>query len=49
MILKIKFIINDSPLISLKVGADGCHLGQSDMEIEKARKIIKKNYWGNLS
>ena len=39
---KVKFIINDSPLISLKVGADGCHLGQSDMEIEKARKIIKK-------
>jgi len=32
------------------VGADGCHLGQSDMEIEKARKIIKKkNYWSNLS
>ena len=43
---KVKFIINDSPLISLKVGADGCHLGQSDMEIEKARKIIKKKIIG---
>ena len=29
-------------MIALKVGADGCHLGQSDMDIEKARKIIKK-------
>ena len=43
---KVKFILNDSPLISLKVGADGCHLGQSDMDIEKARKIIKKKIIG---
>ena len=43
---KVKFIINDNPLISLKVGADGCHLGQSDMDIEKARKIIKKKIIG---
>ena len=45
---RVKFIINDSPLISLKVGADGCHLGQSDMEIEKARKIIKKKIISEL-
>ena len=25
---KVKFIINDSPLLSLKVGADGCHLSK---------------------
>ncbi len=43
---RVKFIINDSPLISLKVGADGCHLGQSDMDIEEARKIIKKKIIG---
>ena len=43
---KVKFIVNDNPLISLKVGADGCHLGQSDMDIEKARKIIKKKIIG---
>ena len=43
---KVKFIVNDNPLISLKVGADGCHLGQSDMDIEKARKIIKKKLLG---
>ena len=43
---KVKFIVNDSPFIALKVGADGCHLGQSDMDIKKARKIIKKKIIG---
>ena len=37
---KVKFIINDNPTIAYKVGADGCHLGQGDMSIKKARKII---------
>ena len=30
---KVKFIINDDPLLALKVNADGCHLGQKDMVI----------------
>jgi len=34
------FIINDSPHIAAEVGADGVHLGQSDMSIEEARKIV---------
>ena len=37
---KVKFIINDNPIIAHKVDADGCHLGQKDMNIKKARKII---------
>ena len=37
---KVKFIINDDPDIALKVNADGCHLGQKDMKINEARKII---------
>ncbi len=37
---KVKFIINDDPLLTLKLNADGCHLGQKDMKIDKARKII---------
>ena len=41
-----KFIINDSPLIAKKVGADGCHLGQTDMNIEEARKIIRNKIIG---
>ena len=40
---KVKLIINDSPLIAKKINADGCHLGQSDKPIEKARRILKKN------
>ena len=37
---RIKFLINDDPLLALKLDADGCHLGQKDMGIEEARKII---------
>ena len=37
---KVKFIVNDDPLIAKKLNADGCHLGQKDMKIEKARGII---------
>ena len=37
---KVKFLINDDPILALKLGADGCHLGQKDVHIEKAKKII---------
>ena len=36
----VKFLVNDSPELSKKLRADGCHLGQKDMNIIKARKII---------
>ncbi|WP_435151383.1 thiamine phosphate synthase [Candidatus Pelagibacter bacterium nBUS_44] len=36
----VKFLVNDSPELSKKLGADGCHLGQKDMNIIEARKII---------
>ena len=36
----VKFIVNDDPLLSKKLNADGCHLGQKDMSIKNARKII---------
>jgi len=36
----VKFIVNDDVLLAKKINADGCHLGQSDMPIFKARKII---------
>ena len=42
----VKFIINDNPFIAKKVGADGCHLGQADMNIKEARKIIKNKIIG---
>jgi len=36
----VKFLVNDDPELSKKLNADGCHLGQNDMNINEARKII---------
>ena len=36
---KVKFLINDDPILAKKLNADGCHLGQKDMNIHKAKKI----------
>ena len=41
-----KFLINDDVFLAKKLNTDGCHLGQGDMEIVKARKIIKKKIIG---
>ena len=43
---KVKLIINDHPNISKIANADGCHLGQKDMKLTKARSIIKKKIIG---
>ena len=43
---KVKFLVNDDPVLSKKLNADGCHLGQKDMAIGKARKIIGKKIIG---
>ncbi len=43
---KTKLIINDNPIIAKKINADGCHLGQNDMELKKAKKIIKNKIIG---
>ena len=40
---KVKFLINDDPILAKKLNADGCHLGQNDMKIKKARKILGYN------
>ncbi len=37
---KVKFLINDDPILALRLEADGCHLGQKDMNIKEAKKII---------
>ena len=43
---KVKFIINDDVMLAKESSADGCHLGQKDMKISKARKILKKKIIG---
>ena len=42
----VKFLVNDDPILALKVNADGCHLGQKDMNIKKAKKILKNKIIG---
>ena len=36
----VKFLINDDVYLVKKLDADGCHLGQKDMNITEARKLI---------
>ena len=43
---KVKLIINDDPNLAKEISADGCHLGQSDMNIKRARKILRKKIIG---
>ncbi len=43
---KVNFLINDDPILANKLNADGCHLGQKDMNIIKARNILKKKIIG---
>ena len=41
----VKFLINDDPFL-VKINADGCHLGQNDMNISDARKLLKNKIIG---
>ncbi len=43
---RVKFLINDDPILTKKLNADGCHLGQKDMSIVKAKKIIPNKIIG---
>ncbi len=47
---KTKFLINDDILLAKRLNSDGCHLGQNDIALPDARKIIKKkNNWYYMS
>ena len=39
----VKFLVNDNPLVAKLIGADGCHVGQKDMNFKDTRKILGKN------
>ena len=43
---KVKFLINDDPKLAKQINADGCHLGQKDMHINDAKKILKNKIIG---
>jgi thiamine-phosphate pyrophosphorylase len=38
----VRFIINDDPYICRLLNADGCHLGQQDVPVNLAEKILKE-------
>ena len=40
---EIPFLVNDSPELALRVGADGVHLGQGDLPVAEARKLLGRN------
>ena len=42
----VKFLVNDDVNLSKKLDADGCHLGQNDMNILEARKLIGRKIIG---
>jgi len=39
----VKFLINDDPIVAKIIGADGCHIGQKDINLISARNILGKN------
>ena len=42
----VKLIINDFPKLTKIINADGCHIGQSDMSLIDARKMLKNKIIG---
>ena len=36
----VKFLVNDDVFLAKELNADGCHLGQKDMNINDARKLM---------
>jgi len=36
----VAFILNDRPDLAVKLGCDGAHVGQTDMPVKQARKIL---------
>ena len=39
----VKFLVNDKPHVAKMIDADGCHIGQKDMNFRNCRKILGKN------
>ena len=46
---KCTFIVNDRPDVAYLAGADGVHVGQNDLDVEHARKVIGPDRWVGVS
>src|ERR1035438_9206155 len=40
--LGVSFIVNDRPDVAVLAGATGIHVGQDDLEVEQARRLVGK-------
>ncbi len=40
---KVPFVVNDDVFLAKKIDADGAHVGQGDMPLERAREILGEN------
>jgi thiamine-phosphate pyrophosphorylase len=47
--LGVRFIMNDRPDVAYLSGADGVHVGQDDLDVEQARRVIGKDKWVGVS
>ena len=43
---KVKLIVNDNPVVAKIIKADGCHLGQDDVSVKRAKKYLKNKIIG---
>ena len=37
---KVKLLINDNPFVAKTIDADGCHIGQKDLNYISSRKVL---------
>jgi thiamine-phosphate pyrophosphorylase len=45
----VRFIVNDRPDVAVLAGADGVHVGQADMPVGDARRILGAGRWIGVS
>jgi thiamine-phosphate pyrophosphorylase len=45
----VRMIVNDRPDIAAMIGASGVHVGQEDLPVEEARKIVGNGCWVGVS
>ena len=43
------FVVNDRADVARAVGADGVHLGQEDLPVELARRVLEPDQWAGYS
>lgn len=43
------FFVNDRPDVAYLAGADGVHVGQDDLSVEQARRVIGEERWVGVS